>query len=179
MAADPSKPKWPTAFSASVLARRSDRDHRREDFFRWFYDSNQEMERFDGMVIWHNEPHWALIIVDYSSMVRFSVFFQEDEATCIKESINHTMIKPDFSSFSYAGTSLVGYQPTYHWTARDQKRDFFQLWDAQSSRDIVRIDVVNPVGDNERWNFMEIDAVSQDPNLFVLPDIILTNCNSM
>lgn len=53
LAANPTAPKWPGAFSASVMATGGVGQPPR--FFRWFYSDTIDKGRFDGMGYWNDE----------------------------------------------------------------------------------------------------------------------------
>jgi len=175
---DPSPPKWPVEFSASIFGWRND-GHRRH--FRWFYDYTDGLERFDGMVEWKGEHYFAEIIKNYASQTKYHIYYQEGEVTCLTTPINGSMHYPDLSSFQFAGLSIVGYDTCNHWMLNDQPDQFFfQLWDRTSDRALKRIDVVNEEDRHEEtWEFMEMDITSQDSELFVISPLILSICTPM
>jgi len=172
IAQEPKKPMWPDAFSATVVRRTNNGMH----FSRWFYDFKNLRDRFDGFAEWHGEFYFAEQIFKHTEGFDYTVYYRDSEVTCIKNKINSTMIKPDFSNFRFAGISLVNYQQCYHWVANDTRRDFFQFWDRVSDREPVRFDVINRFRQEEQFTFTEFDVGAQDQGLFDVPPIIKDSC---
>jgi len=173
-----SPPSWPSAFSATILAKRSHNGFPVEHMIRWFYDYSQQKERIDGPAFWHNEVYMATRIVDYTSNIETDIFFQEDVATCLEINVNWTMPDPDFSKFSYMGTSIVGLWKANYFTFQDQRGDWFNLWSKVTTNEILRVNMATPYFMEETWTFLEMDVSSQDSDLFIIPDLISGQCNS-
>ncbi len=92
-----------------------------------------------------------MIINDYNAELQSAVFFQEDVATCIQRSINWTMPDPDFSTFKYMGTSIVGMWKANYFTQQDSRGDWFNLWSKQDNNEILRINLATPNFREETW----------------------------
>jgi len=180
-AQNPSKPVWPKQFAATVRIDRSDAEgYHRTDVVRWFYDYTKSKERLDGMSEWHREYYFTTYIADYTAKTQYSVYYRENEVSCITSPTNGSMVLPDFSAFRFAGGSLVDYQTAYHWILDStSNHHFYQYWDRQDNREPLRIDLVNEeTGRDETWTFHEFDAGAQDNALFEVPDTIAPLCFS-
>jgi len=169
----PSPPTWPTAFDASILAVDPFGNMR---FFRWFYDSTNNVERRDGLRDWNGDMYWIEDVRDYTTTVNTFMAFQMDEVSCFTMPTNGSLPEPNFSSFQYVGLSLVGFRTCDHWIYNSESGPFFQVWDDSTSGELVRIEIANE-GMSEMWTFMEVNIGAQDPNLFVIPAIIESVCN--
>ena len=130
----------------------------RNDFVRWFYDSKQQLERFDGPAFWGGEFYLATVIRDHSSQTETSIFYQEDDVTCITGPINGTMPDPDFSQFNYIGVSVVDYEKTYHFIANDPQRHVFaQIFSKVSDGDLFRVDFSSWRGNEKMYELLVIN----------------------
>jgi hypothetical protein len=177
-AATPSTPVWPSAFAASVVAT-DNRGNQR--YFRWYYDSANLKERFDGMVPWNDQMYYAEQIRDFSKDLQYDVFYQQEYATCFSHPINGTVPHPNFAQFSYVGQALVQYDNVYHWGYYDKTSNFtFNYFDTQTTREPKRFDLADlNRGWEETWLFMGFDADPQDASLFTVPSVLLPLCNSV
>jgi len=177
LAANPTPPVWPTAFSATILHTDAFGGMR---VSRWFYDNVNMVERFDGLRMWQGEMYWIEDIRDYTTDVNTFVAFLQEEVSCFTGPVNGTMIDPNFQDFQYAGLSFVGFTKANHWMLNNQNQGMFlQLWDDAVSREIIRIDIANEYnGMSETWTFMEMNVGAQDPSLFVVNPTIAPICNS-
>jgi len=173
----PNPPTWPTAFDSSILALDNMGGMR---FFRWFYDSGNNVERHDGLRMWNGEMFWIEDLKDYDTQVNTFMAFMFDEVSCFTRPTNGTLIEPDFTQFTWIGLSLVGFRTCNHWILEDSKDGFFfMLWDDSTTRELVRINIVNQNnGFDETWTFMEMNVGAQDQNLFVVPTIIESICTA-
>jgi len=179
LAANPPNPKWPTAFSASVLSVSNGFPPQPPRFLRWFYDYINKKERFDGMNEWNGELYFSSIYIDHNAQKQTDVFDQMGTISCFSHSINGSLPLPDFSQFQFAGNSLVNYQPCYHWYWSDHGNITVQFYDTQSAREPQRLDVSDSARQiSQTVTFFEFDAAAQDQNTFVVPSVIQAQCNS-
>jgi len=173
----PARPVWPNYFSASILVHRNDRPGR--EFFRWFYDSSQNKDRWDGIVRWQDADWFATLIFDHTKQLEYNVFYQQGTVLCVFNNLTRALPKPNFNNVRYIGKGLVEYTPAYHWTEEDRERGInFQVWDSQASRrNILRIDLDHQRERRaESFMFMEFDLTRQDPSLFTIPAEIFSQC---
>lgn len=206
----PSPPQWPSAFSATVASHRSDRRHpgtltnydRRGrvhlsvtsflvtykflsfkflEFFRWFYDANQNKDRFDGIIEFQGERYFAEHIFDHTAKKDYRIFYQQGLAVCIVSNLNRTLPKPNFQNAEYIGKALINYEPAYHFYHMDRTNGFnYQVYERISNQRVIRIDLDDIRRHMaESFTFLEIDYAPQDKNLFVIPSPILSQCQSV
>jgi len=180
-AADPAKPVWPKRFSSSVRVQGWEDGREHDSFFRWFYDANVNKDRIDGLGYFEDELYFAERIFDHKADKRYDVFFQDETVLCFVRPINNTLPKPSFANARFIGKAIIDYTPVFHWIEESPDRRFvFQYYDTQDTRKPMRMDVA----DNGRrramtWYFHEFDQCNQDPNLFILPQVIMDQCNSL
>jgi len=176
--AQPPKPVWVNAFSATVSGHRTGEPH--PHFFRWFYDFRANKDRFDGVVRWHDEPWFTEVIYDHSKKVEYAIFREPATIVCITNTLNRTIPRPNFQNVVYFGTAIVNYVPAYVWYENDTARRIsFFVYDDQVTRRVLRMDVDDRDRHvSESWTFLEFDAGPQDPNLFVVPANILAQCTA-
>eukprot|EP01120_Amphizonella_sp_Union-15-10_P006118 TRINITY_DN1918_c0_g1_i1.p1 TRINITY_DN1918_c0_g1~~TRINITY_DN1918_c0_g1_i1.p1 ORF type:complete len:205 (+),score=36.43 TRINITY_DN1918_c0_g1_i1:51-665(+) len=177
---NPTIPKWPYYFSASVVAHSNNREEPPR-FARWFYDSVKNKDRLDSISEWHSELYWTERIFDHSIQREYMIFFQQGSVSCYYRSINTTLPKPNFSNFVYIGRALIDEVPVYHWIDNDRTNGItIQYYEDIKYREPKRIDLAN---DRERrsetWIFYEFDTCSQDPELFDVPAFIRSSCNPL
>jgi len=174
--AAPSPPQWPQSFSASVISTSSQQPPR---FFRWFYSLSTKQERYDTVAFYQGQQLFVSVYVNHTQNKEWSVIYNGDTVNCFSAADNHTMVPPNFSNFSFAGNSLVDYQPCYHWFYQNAQQQFsVQFFDQQSDREPVRIDFADQSRNfAETWIFSEFDSSPQDPNLFVISPVIFSLCN--
>eukprot|EP01120_Amphizonella_sp_Union-15-10_P001649 TRINITY_DN117_c0_g1_i4.p1 TRINITY_DN117_c0_g1~~TRINITY_DN117_c0_g1_i4.p1 ORF type:complete len:199 (-),score=33.25 TRINITY_DN117_c0_g1_i4:114-710(-) len=180
LAQAPTKPVWPTSFSASVEHRRSSPFERHEPrFVRWFYDVTKNKDKISGVEEWHAEYYWSERIFDHTIQREWTIYYQRGSSACFYRSINTTLPKPNFSNVVYVGQSLVNYEPVYHWIETDRTRGItFQYFETVKYREPKRIEVSNDrEGRSETWNFFEFDSCPQDPEIFDIPVVVRNTCN--
>jgi len=170
------KPKFPAAFSSTIIVGRS--DDPMPAFYRWFWDTKVQKDRIDGVVRFADELYFATRIFDHPKGTEYHVFYQESTAVCYTSKINTTLPKPDFSNLDFVGKALIDYIPVYHWYVEDRLRDLtFQVYDRQDNREVVRLDFDDGRrGRAESWTFVEIDVGSQGAEIFQVPTNILPQC---
>jgi len=175
LAQQPSPPTWPAAFASTVIANGN--QQRGPRFFRWFFDSTNQVERFDGIREFAGSMYFIEDIRDYATTTNYLIAFQMDEVSCWTNPTNGSMNIPDFNNFDWVGYSLVDYRKCNHWVYRNRHDGFFaQIWDDATSRDLVRIEVATFEYGSETWDFLELDAGAQDQSLFVVPAAIAGIC---
>eukprot|EP01120_Amphizonella_sp_Union-15-10_P005978 TRINITY_DN184_c0_g2_i3.p1 TRINITY_DN184_c0_g2~~TRINITY_DN184_c0_g2_i3.p1 ORF type:complete len:200 (-),score=27.82 TRINITY_DN184_c0_g2_i3:45-644(-) len=180
IAQQPSRPVWPTAFSASVEHRRHEPFERHEPrFHRFYYDSVKNKDKITGIEEWHAEYYWTERIFDHNIQREYTVYLQRGSSVCFYRSINTTLPKPNFANVNYIGQSLINYEPVYHWIETDRTRGItFQYFETVKYREPKRIEVSHDrEGRSETWNFFEFDSCPQDPELFDLPAAVRNTCN--
>eukprot|EP01121_Diplochlamys_sp_Union-15-3_P004436 TRINITY_DN1459_c0_g1_i2.p1 TRINITY_DN1459_c0_g1~~TRINITY_DN1459_c0_g1_i2.p1 ORF type:complete len:196 (-),score=33.68 TRINITY_DN1459_c0_g1_i2:119-706(-) len=173
----PPVPKWPSTFSASIFITHHDR---REfpSFHRWYYDSVQNKDRFDGVEDRRGELFWAERIFDHQANKEWVLFFQRDLVVCHTRPINWTLPKPNFANFQYIGKALIDDHPVYHWIENDRQRErTYQYFNLVSNGNPKRIDIDDRRERRaETWVFHEFDSCPQDPFLYTVPKIIESTC---
>ena len=175
-AASPSKPTWPNSFSASVLI--ADNRSPRPQFHRWFNSIPQQMDRFDGLVDWKGEEHFAEVIVDHKSQKQTNVYYDRETVVCFSHTNNRTIPRPNFNDFDFRGLALIDYVVVNHWEERVRGDIFLEYFEAQTGRYPVQFNVHDLRRQEvHTWRFMEFDAAPQDPSLFTLPPAIQAVCN--
>eukprot|EP01120_Amphizonella_sp_Union-15-10_P009957 TRINITY_DN388_c0_g1_i8.p1 TRINITY_DN388_c0_g1~~TRINITY_DN388_c0_g1_i8.p1 ORF type:complete len:197 (-),score=22.61 TRINITY_DN388_c0_g1_i8:50-640(-) len=173
----PTQPIWPRYFSASV-AQHHYNNREPPRFFRWFYDSAKNKDRFDGVVDFADERIWAQAIFDHTIQRETVVFFQQSTVSCYYRSINSTLPKPNLTNLQYIGVALIDDLPVYHWIENDRTRGVtFQYYETIRYREPKRIDVSSDREDrSETWLFYEFNVCSQDPELYDVPAFIRATC---
>eukprot|EP01112_Ceratiomyxa_fruticulosa_P001066 TRINITY_DN1103_c0_g1_i1.p1 TRINITY_DN1103_c0_g1~~TRINITY_DN1103_c0_g1_i1.p1 ORF type:complete len:199 (+),score=53.73 TRINITY_DN1103_c0_g1_i1:186-782(+) len=176
----PSTPKWAPAFSASVLITAADQE---PSFSRWFYDYNNNRERFDGMV-WMNGANAFTETIYLGgkglSGTVYYIVYSGDAVFCFYNNTqNYTLPSPNFSSFSYIGVAEIDYIKTNLWMAPEFQSDYYEYYETTDSREPVEFDFVDYYGIQNSYRFFEFDAEAQDPSLFVVPSQLLSVCNNM
>lgn len=109
---------------------------------------------------------------------RYNVFYQRDTVSCFSRPLNNPLPKPDFTNWTYVGESLIDYVPVYHWIYR-RGRDFFQFFDSVSSRVPVRFDAEIDRRPAIQIIYAEFDSAPQNPAIYVIPQAILSVCQSV
>jgi len=174
----PSPPVWPTYFSASVGVFEN---NGMAQFFRWFYDASQNMDRFDGENTWQGEPYFATRIFNHVIQQETVVYFQQELAVCFQHTINRTIPKPPLNLLNYQAKGIVNFQPVYQWSYTQPNNFSFTYYDSQTYREPVRIDFSDytrqPIF-TVTYVFYEFDETAQDTSLFQISPIILATCNS-
>jgi len=175
-----STPTWPAAFSATVEIRR---DHRpRPDFWRWFYDSGKNVDRFDGIVDFKGERFLANLYFLHDVGRQYNVLYQGNEVLCFYHPINETIPKPDFRNYRYAGKALVDYYVADHWFFNDDPRgEFFQYYDRDTDQKPLRFDIDvrrNGTQFATQWIFHEFDGNRPASSLFDIPAVVRSICNA-
>jgi len=89
------------------------------------------------------------------------------------------MFDPSFTSYTYIGQALIGYEQCNWWYFNDTASgDFIQLWAlADTSNEIKRMEITTPTGYSAKWWFIEVDVTAQDPTVFQVPALIQGVCN--
>ncbi len=128
--------------------------------------------------MWHNEFIFGISIINYNTDVLTSIFMQDDIVTCVLRTVNWTIPEPNFSSFTFVGTSVVGLRVANYFIDEDQRGDWWNLWTDQQTNKIIRVNVATPDFGEETWTFHEFDIGAQDSGLFVVPDLVAGNCFS-
>eukprot|EP01121_Diplochlamys_sp_Union-15-3_P010873 TRINITY_DN309_c0_g1_i1.p1 TRINITY_DN309_c0_g1~~TRINITY_DN309_c0_g1_i1.p1 ORF type:complete len:193 (-),score=40.00 TRINITY_DN309_c0_g1_i1:52-630(-) len=172
------KPTWPSYFSATVEISHRDRLEPPR-FHRWYYDSVQNKDKFNGVEEYRGERYYAERIFDHKAQKEWALFFQRDSVLCLTRSINWTLPKPNFNNFEFIGKALIDDQPVNHWIDNDRQRErIYQYFDLISNGNPKRIDVDDRrERRSETWIFHEFDACPQDPNLYTVPKVIEATCN--
>ena len=180
-AATPSTPTWPKAFSASVLVQNVS-DPRSTYFWRWFHDLGLNKARLDGFVSFDPNipPVFTKILVDENQKEEFVIAYEIDQVSCYERAVTRPLITPDFSDFTYRGSSIINYITVNQWTAvNSTQNELFIYYEDAQTREPVRFRAFNSEGVEEQWTFYEFDAAAQDPNLFELEDPIASICNAV
>eukprot|EP01121_Diplochlamys_sp_Union-15-3_P014653 TRINITY_DN46_c0_g1_i3.p1 TRINITY_DN46_c0_g1~~TRINITY_DN46_c0_g1_i3.p1 ORF type:complete len:193 (-),score=37.79 TRINITY_DN46_c0_g1_i3:75-653(-) len=176
--AQPTKPTWPKAFSASVEVDFWG-EERRPHHLRWFYDQTENKDRIDGVHRWHDEYYLARTIFNHAIGKEYTVFRQMEYVTCIYRDINSTLPKPNFDNVEYRGTALIDYRTAYRWREHVD-RVTLEYYDDAATREPLRIDVADERrGFVVTWKFRGVDACAQDPSVFVISPEIQAICNAV
>jgi len=176
--ATPSPPKWPPAFSASVIVDRTTAERPTIEYFRWFYDLANSRERFDGIFRYLNLEYFRSLIIDYKKGTEYNILTRGSFLECYNRKPVGKLIQPNFTNFTYAGFALLNYQVTNHWRAINKSGELFEYYDTTDDREPVEFDYINfESGELETWKFYEFDAEAQDPDLWVIPEPVELACN--
>jgi len=181
-AANPPSPVWPTAFTASVLVDSNDPQNP-PGFFRWIYSSTLAKERFSGIGQWQGLMVYWERLFDFNADNMWNIYYHSDgSVVCFTGKINGTLPHPVFTSFTYLGKALDGYNPVYHWyyanTFQGQNITM-QYYDNQATREPARFDIADLNKQTAlTLQYMEFDDEPVDSSLFNVPALILSQCNS-
>jgi len=174
-AQNPPAPQWPSYYSASVEVFGWEYETGR--FFRWFYDSQKNKDRFDGIRRFDGEEFFSERIYDHAAQKEWHVVFQGETVSCFTRTINGTVPHPNFSTFTFGGKVIVDGRPCYHWWHRN---GFIheQYFDRQDNREPRRFDWADDrrPGEAVTWTFHEFDVCPQDSSLYDVPDTIKPIC---
>eukprot|EP01127_Copromyxa_protea_P007026 TRINITY_DN16965_c0_g1_i1.p1 TRINITY_DN16965_c0_g1~~TRINITY_DN16965_c0_g1_i1.p1 ORF type:complete len:205 (-),score=33.99 TRINITY_DN16965_c0_g1_i1:61-675(-) len=183
LAAAQTKPVWPKAASTSVFVSGwGEGPQGGRHFIRWFYDETLQKERIDGPRDFFGEQYWTTVIVDHKAGKESFIVYQPDLVSCVVGPANHTTPHPDFSKAVFVGKSLIDYQLVNNWVERlPTGGDGLAIFDYESNGEIARIDFHDHRRGNRAvsFKFMEFDAGSQDPSLFVIPSAIAEICGTL
>merc|ERR1711974_190440 len=72
----PSPPKWPTAFSSTIVITDNARPGPPQ-FSRWFYDASANVDRLDGLAFFKGELYFAELFFDHNTNTSYDVYYQE------------------------------------------------------------------------------------------------------
>jgi len=173
------KPIWANSFSASVLVKGWGERHQDRGFFRWFYDFNSGNERFDGPVVYKGEFYFATTLVNSKTQAETFIVYQDDMVECwTNKTSGLELPHPNFARATFAGKALVDYQLCNHWIERHPDGTVSnEIFSLNSNGEVKRIDHHSRRrARSVSFTFMEFDAGTQDPELWVVPDAIKAVC---
>ncbi|KAH3759415.1 hypothetical protein Pelo_8781 [Pelomyxa schiedti] len=174
-------PSWPPVFSASVMHSHEQNGNVQNNFYRWFYDETQQIERMDSQVM-TTEPTTLTqyIYFNVDPAVEYQLIATIDAVGCTYGDINGTHLpEPVFTNYKYMGKTYVNYVLCYHWNYQDQYMTA-DLWDtADDAQEPVKWIVTNHMpAMSDTMMFSEFDeCAAEDPEIFIIPDTVLAMCN--
>merc|ERR1711990_105181 len=180
LAATPSKPRWPTRFSASVLHTDS-RTHEGPRFVRWFYDSKHDVDRWDGPMVSAGEVFFVEQIFDHKAEIEWFVGYQPGLMECFERPLNknESLPHPVFANYEYRGISIIDYEECYSWHEETEhwSVDYFEVASDRSPKlfTVHRHHTLR----SDKYEFHEFDLGKEDPNLYQLPKWIKDTCNKV
>merc|ERR1711974_72249 len=176
----PSPPKWPTAFSSTIVITDNARPGPPQ-FSRWFYDASANVDRLDGLAFFKGELYFAELFFDRNTNTSYDVYYQEGSVVCFEHSINRTLPKPDFSQFKYVGVGYVQFQTCNLWVLETTNNStFMQYFENSQTRYPVRFDITDEfTSETTSFGFMEFDEGAQDPEMFTVNPLVKSACNKV
>jgi hypothetical protein len=176
---NPSEPKWPSMYSATVEWRANHRPYHR--FFRLFWDEKNSRARVDTHVEYKGRHYKMEALYFGEKQKAYWVFYDHDQAKCYYKDVKVNITHPDLSDATYLGTSVVEWHSVYHWEkllTRKNENIHFRLFDTQEDREIKKIGYYLPhEGHAGTMTFHEVDYGEHDNTLFKLPKLIANQCD--
>jgi hypothetical protein len=179
--AQSSTPTWPSAFSATIVVSNGFSPF--PQFFRWFYDSNQNIDRLDGLIQYNGQNYFAERIFNHNTQNQTAIYYQPNLAFCEVGPVNHPLPVPNFSGFTYVGNSLVDYVATTLWVQKNSD-SIIEYWQTAESGQPIEPKKFQYGFQNATssfsigWDFVEFDEGPQDPSLFAVPSALAATCQS-